>query len=117
MSLSIKQFAALLIILLTMLVAAFAYQVHDNLTQSRQLIEKSNEQQARNELENTVSIMLRMVRQSAQELSSWQEIKQQINNPDFFDLLKSAGRIETIHTQETTLENIFIEVTGQELSA
>ncbi len=38
-------------------------------------------------------------------------------NNDFLHLLKSAHRIETIHTQETTLENIFIDVTGQELSA
>lgn len=38
-------------------------------------------------------------------------------NQDFISLLKSEKRIETIHTQETTLENIFIEVTGQELTA
>ena len=37
------------------------------------------------------------------------------HNQAFFNLLKSASRLETIHTQETTLENIFIEVTGQEL--
>ncbi len=36
-------------------------------------------------------------------------------NERFLDLLKTADRIETIHTQETTLENIFIQVTGQEL--
>ncbi|MEO1286423.1 MAG: ABC transporter ATP-binding protein [Chloroflexota bacterium] len=39
------------------------------------------------------------------------------NNSEFTNLLQSASRIETIHTQETTLENIFIEVTGQELDA
>lgn len=39
------------------------------------------------------------------------------DNNDFLSLLKSANRIETIHTQETTLEAIFIEVTGQELTA
>jgi fluoroquinolone transport system ATP-binding protein len=38
------------------------------------------------------------------------------DNEAFFNLLKSAGRLETIHTQDTTLENIFIEVTGQELT-
>lgn len=38
-------------------------------------------------------------------------------NSAFINLLKSAHRIETIHTQETTLEKIFIEVTGQELGA
>lgn len=37
-------------------------------------------------------------------------------NGAFLDLLRTA-RVETIHTQETTLENIFIEVTGQELIA
>lgn len=37
------------------------------------------------------------------------------HNSDFIELLRSASRVETIHTQETTLENIFITVTGQEL--
>ncbi|MCB0193926.1 MAG: ABC transporter ATP-binding protein, partial [Anaerolineae bacterium] len=37
------------------------------------------------------------------------------DNRAFIELLRSAPRLETIHTQETTLENIFIEVTGQEL--
>lgn len=37
-------------------------------------------------------------------------------NESFLDLLNTADRIETIHTQETTLENIFIKVTGQELA-
>lgn len=36
-------------------------------------------------------------------------------NKEFIGLLNTAGRIETIHTQETTLEKIFIRVTGQEL--
>ena len=35
----------------------------------------------------------------------------------FLHLLKSAHRLETVHTQETTLEDIFIQVTGQELGA
>jgi fluoroquinolone transport system ATP-binding protein len=38
-------------------------------------------------------------------------------NQDFLNLLNTAPMIEAIHTQETTLENIFIEVTGQELTA
>lgn len=57
-------------------------------------------------------------------LNGSQEMKEQEfplhnlgDNRDFMTLLKSAQYIETIHTQETTLENIFIEVTGQELMA
>jgi fluoroquinolone transport system ATP-binding protein len=38
-------------------------------------------------------------------------------NEQFIHLLNTASRIETIHTQETTLENIFIRVTGQELTS
>ncbi|MEM9454393.1 MAG: ABC transporter ATP-binding protein [Myxococcota bacterium] len=34
---------------------------------------------------------------------------------EFQDLIRHSERIETMHTQETTLENVFIEVTGQEL--
>ncbi|MDQ7790433.1 MAG: ABC transporter ATP-binding protein [Clostridia bacterium] len=37
-------------------------------------------------------------------------------NREYFDLLNSAKHIETIHTQESTLEQVFIQVTGQELS-
>ncbi|HEX9923864.1 MAG TPA: ABC transporter ATP-binding protein [Anaerolineae bacterium] len=39
------------------------------------------------------------------------------DNHKFINLLKSASRLESIHSQETTLDNIFIEVTGQELAA
>lgn len=36
---------------------------------------------------------------------------------EFLDLVRSGARIETMHSQETTLENVFIEVTGQRLDA
>ena len=35
----------------------------------------------------------------------------------FLSLIRSGARIETMHSQETTLENVFIEVTGQRLDA
>lgn len=38
------------------------------------------------------------------------------HNQAFLDLLKSTARIETIHSQETTLEQVFVDVTGRELS-
>lgn len=37
------------------------------------------------------------------------------DNNEFISLLRSGKHIETIHTQETTLENIFIQVTGEAL--
>ncbi len=38
------------------------------------------------------------------------------DNTDFIRTLQEAERVETIHTQETTLENIFIDVTGERLT-
>ncbi len=38
-------------------------------------------------------------------------------DPEFAALLASGQRLETLHTQETTLENVFIEVTGEALHA
>lgn len=37
------------------------------------------------------------------------------DDPAFLDLLR-GGRVETIHTLETTLERVFIKLTGRELS-
>ena len=36
------------------------------------------------------------------------------DNPDFINLLRS-GAVETIHTLETTLEDVFVRVTGRTL--
>jgi len=37
------------------------------------------------------------------------------DNAEFLNLLKGAARLETLHSQETSLEQIFIEVTGEAL--
>jgi fluoroquinolone transport system ATP-binding protein len=37
------------------------------------------------------------------------------DNPDFINLLRS-GAVETIHTLETTLEDVFVQVTGRTLA-
>ncbi|WP_029042201.1 ABC transporter ATP-binding protein [Cucumibacter marinus] len=38
-------------------------------------------------------------------------------NDEFNALLRSGARLETVHSQETTLEKVFIDVTGRELVA
>jgi fluoroquinolone transport system ATP-binding protein len=37
------------------------------------------------------------------------------DDPEFLDLLR-AGGVETIHTLETTLEDVFVQVTGRTLA-
>ena len=56
-------------------------------------------------------------------LAEDEELKQQSfdldglqGNAAFIEVIQSANRIETIHTQESTLEKIFIQVTGHTLS-
>ena len=36
-------------------------------------------------------------------------------NDSFINLLQSVERMESFHSQETTLEDVFIKVTGEEL--
>ena len=55
-------------------------------------------------------------------LNTEQEIQYQefpldglLDNQDFISLMRSGQKVETLHTQETSLEEIFIQVTGKEL--
>lgn len=63
------------------------------------------------------AVQVAYLRNSAESLTQEFPLDNLGQNADFLNLLNSGHQIETIHTQESTLENIFIEVTGQELSA
>lgn len=54
-------------------------------------------------------------RQDGQLLAREFPLEQLSKNPDFLAALEAPG-LETIHTQETSLEQIFIRVTGRELA-
>lgn len=84
MILSVKQYAVLFALLITLLVSAFTYQISTKLDTTRQQIEASQKSTAKNELQHAVALTMGNIRQSVDKLSQWQEVKQQLDNPDIF---------------------------------
>jgi PAS domain S-box-containing protein len=82
--LGVKQYAVLIVIFIAVLVSVFAYQITTKLENTRHKIELSQQQSSLNELKNAITITLDNIRQSADSLSQWQEVRQQIENPDIF---------------------------------
>ena len=84
MLLSIKQYAVLILLFITILVSVFAYQITTKLDNTRHKIEVSQNQSTLNELQSAITITLGNIRQSTDGLSQWQEVRQQIYNPEIF---------------------------------
>ena len=84
MLLSVKQYAVLIVLFIAFLVSVFAYQITTKLDNTRHKIEVSQQQSSLNELQNAITFTLDNIRQSTDNLSQWQEVRQQIDNPDIF---------------------------------
>ncbi len=84
MLLSVKQYAVLIVVFITILVSVFAHLITTKLDNTRHKIEVSQQQSSLNELQNAIAVTLDHIRQSTDKLSQWQEVRQQINNPDIF---------------------------------
>lgn len=61
------------------------------------------------------TVRVEYIKQNGATDTSEFPIDELAENKRFLDLLKSARHIETIHTNETTLEDIFIKLTGNTL--
>jgi len=84
MLLSVRQYAILFGLLIVILLSVFAYNISSNLDITRHKIEASQQASAIIELEHAITLTLDNVRQSADKISQWQEVKQQLNNPEIF---------------------------------
>lgn len=84
MSLSVKQYALIFGLIIIVLFSVFTYKVNTNLTKTRQAIDTSQKSAAYHELSKAIDLTMDMVRSSATKLSQWQEIKQQLDNPEIF---------------------------------
>ncbi len=84
MLLSVKQYAFFIALFVAILVSVFSYKIITKLESSRLQIEASQKSLSINELEHAISITLKNIRQSTDMLSHWQEVRQQINNPEIF---------------------------------
>ena len=84
MLLSIKQYAVLFVLFIVLLVFAFVYQISMKLDNTRQTIDVSQKRSSINELEYAIAITLENIKQTAEQLSQWEEVKQQIDNPEIY---------------------------------
>ena len=84
MLMSVKQYAILFGLLIVILISVFAYNISSNLDITHHKIEASQQASAITELEHAITLTLDNVRQSADKISQWQEVKQQLNNPEIF---------------------------------
>ena len=84
MRLSIKQYAILFILFIIILVFIFSYQVNSNIESTRDKISSSQKASAVIELEHAITLTLENIKQSANKLSLWEEVRQQIESPELF---------------------------------
>ena len=64
MLLSVKQYAVLIVLFITILVSVFAYHITTKLDNTRHKIEVSQQQSSLNELQNAIAVTLDHIRQS-----------------------------------------------------
>lgn len=116
MSLSVKQYALLLGLLLIALVSTFAYKINNDLNDTRANIIKAQASAAENELDHAINITMQKIRQSAEELSQWQEVRQQINNPEIFAYWYSVRfRKAAFDLQKFTADFMIYDINGKAL--
>jgi PAS domain S-box-containing protein len=117
MLLGIRQYAILFGLLIATLVSTFAYQISSNLESTRQKIEESQQTSAILELEHAIASTLYNIRQSADKLSQWQEVKQQISNPELFAYWYNVRfKKYAFDLQKYTLDLMIYDVNGRALA-
>lgn len=84
MLLSIKQYITLFAIITAILASIFIYKIDTSFSKNRAIILESKTNSATDELQQAINLTLKSVKNSSRTLSDWQEVKQQINNPDVF---------------------------------
>ncbi|MCW8933567.1 MAG: response regulator [Gammaproteobacteria bacterium] len=85
MLLSIKQYIILFVIITAILTSIFVYKIETSFSKNKEIILESKTKSANDELQQAINLTLKSVKNSSSELSNWQEVKQQINNPEVFD--------------------------------
>jgi len=85
MSLSIKHYFVILTILIAVLTTLLIFKIETSFSKNKEIILASKKTSANNELQNAINLTLNSVKLSSNTLSNWQEVKQQISNPDVFD--------------------------------
>ncbi|MCK4705230.1 MAG: PAS domain S-box protein, partial [Gammaproteobacteria bacterium] len=117
MLLSVKQYAILFVLFFVILVSVFSYQINSNIENTRHKIDASQRAAAKTELEHSIILTLENIKQSANKLSHWQEVRQQIENPEIFAYWYSVRFKEyAFDLQEHTLDLMIYDINGKALA-
>ena len=84
MNFSIRQYTFFSILLIATLAIAFSYRINASFIETQNEIELSRQSAATQELKHALQITLENINQSARYLSQWQEVRQQLDNPEIF---------------------------------
>ena len=117
MSLSIRQFTVYFTLFIIILGTGFFYQIHSKIDATQASIQASEISAASEELTNAISITLNNVIKSAKKLSQWQEVKQQIQNPEIFAYWYSVRFKQLAHDlQQYTSDFMLYDSKGNALT-
>lgn len=117
MLLSIKQYAILFVLFIVILVSIFSYQVSSNIENTRSKIDASQRASAKTELEHSIILTLENIKQSANKLNHWQEVRQQIESPEIFAYWYNVRfKKYAFDLQEHTLDLMIYDINGKALA-
>jgi len=116
MLLSVKQYAVLFALFIVFLASGLAYKISLNLEDAREKIHASQTTASKVELEHAIALTLEKIDQSSRELSQWQEVKQQIDNPEIFAYWYNVRFKKTASdSQKYTLDLMIYDLNGRAL--
>ncbi|RDH84878.1 MAG: hypothetical protein DIZ80_05280 [endosymbiont of Galathealinum brachiosum] len=116
MLLSIKQYAIIFTLFIVFLITVFTYQISRNIEEAGIKIDKSQEASSTTELEHSIQLTVENIKQSANELSQWEEVTQQINSPEIFAYWYNVRfKKSAFDLQKYTVDLMIYDVDGKAL--
>ncbi len=117
MLLSVKQYAILFVLFIVILVSIFSYHISSNIENTRNKIDASQRVSAKTELEHSIILTLENIKQSANKLSHWEEVRQQIETPEIFAYWYNVRfKKYAFDLQEHTLDLMIYDINGKALA-
>lgn len=117
MLLSIRQYAIIFAFIIICLILAFSYEINSNLNKTQQEIENSQKKSAETELKHAIDLTFKNIQNSATTLSQWQEVRQQIKNPEIFAYWYSVRFKQlAFELQKHTSDLMLYDITGKALT-
>lgn len=117
MILSLRQYVIIFTLVIISLASILTYQINSNLADTRSAINASNQNNATSELQHAIDLTVENISQSAIKISKWQEVVQQIDNPEIFAYWYNVRLKQTaFELQKYTIDLMIYDKTGTALS-